>query len=58
MTELHLWLCHEDRTTERRTPIVPSDARRPTPDARRPTGTGVTLTVEESGQRISPAEEY
>lgn len=28
MTDLHLWLRHETRTTERRTPIVPSDARR------------------------------
>jgi saccharopine dehydrogenase (NAD+, L-lysine-forming) len=51
MTELHLWLRHEDRTTERRTPIVPSDARRLVE-------AGVTLTVEESPQRIFPVEEY
>ncbi|MGW1556987.1 saccharopine dehydrogenase [Streptomyces sp. NPDC002144] len=51
MTELHLWLRHEDRTTERRTPIVPSDARRLVE-------AGVTLTVEESPQRIFPIEEY
>ncbi|MDN0198497.1 saccharopine dehydrogenase [Streptomyces sp. S.PNR 29] len=51
MTELHLWLRHEVRTTERRTPIVPSDARRLVEN-------GVTLTVEESPQRIFPIEEY
>ncbi|GCB44354.1 saccharopine dehydrogenase [Streptomyces sp. NL15-2K] len=51
MTELHLWLRHEARTTERRTPIVPSDARRLV-------DSGVTLTVEESPQRIFPIEEY
>jgi saccharopine dehydrogenase (NAD+, L-lysine-forming) len=51
MTELHLWLRHEDRPTERRTPIVPSDARRLVES-------GVTLTVEESPQRIFPIEEY
>ncbi|MFI9168693.1 saccharopine dehydrogenase [Streptomyces lincolnensis] len=51
MTELHLWLRHEARTTERRTPLVPSDARRLV-DA------GVTLTVEQSSQRIFPVEEY
>ncbi|WP_405867417.1 saccharopine dehydrogenase [Streptomyces sp. NBC_00005] len=51
MTELHLWLRHEVRSTERRTPIVPSDARRLVDG-------GVTLTVEESPQRIFPIEEY
>ncbi|MGC9537351.1 saccharopine dehydrogenase C-terminal domain-containing protein [Streptomyces sp. UG1] len=51
MTELHLWLRHEVRPTERRTPIVPSDARRLVES-------GVTLTVEESPQRIFPVEEY
>ncbi|MFJ5260322.1 saccharopine dehydrogenase [Streptomyces sp. NPDC088387] len=51
MTEPHLWLRHESRTTERRTPVVPSDARRLVAD-------GVTLTVEESPQRIHPTEEY
>ena len=51
MTELHLWLRHEPRTTERRTPVVPSDARRLVEN-------GVTLTVEESPQRIFPIEEY
>ncbi|MFJ4364484.1 saccharopine dehydrogenase [Streptomyces chartreusis] len=51
MTELHLWLRHEVRSTERRTPLVPSDARRLVER-------GVTLTVEESPQRIFPAEEY
>lgn len=51
MTELHLWLRHEVRPTERRTLIVPSDARRLVES-------GVTLTVEESPQRIFPVEEY
>ncbi|MEU3524580.1 saccharopine dehydrogenase [Streptomyces sp. NPDC038707] len=48
---LHLWLRHEPRTTERRTPVVPADARRLVDG-------GVTLTVEESPQRIFPLEEY
>jgi saccharopine dehydrogenase (NAD+, L-lysine-forming) len=51
MTALHLWLRHETRTTERRTPIVPSDARRLVES-------GVTLTVEESPQRVFPVEAY
>ncbi|MER6122485.1 saccharopine dehydrogenase [Streptomyces sp. NPDC001795] len=51
MTELHLWLRHESRTTERRTPIVPADARRLVES-------GVTVTVEDSPQRVFPAEEY
>ncbi|MEV1083415.1 saccharopine dehydrogenase [Streptomyces sp. NPDC050211] len=51
MTELHLWLRHEVRSTERRTPIVPSDARRLIDG-------GAVLTVEESPQRIFPIEEY
>lgn len=51
MTDLHLWLRHEVRSTERRTPIVPADARRLVES-------GVTLTVEESPQRIFPIEEY
>ncbi|MFD8419036.1 saccharopine dehydrogenase [Streptomyces sp. NPDC059466] len=51
MTELHLWLRHETRTTERRTPLVPSDARRLV-------GAGVTLTVEDSPQRVFPIEAY
>ncbi|MFI2436129.1 saccharopine dehydrogenase [Streptomyces sp. NPDC018693] len=51
MTHLHLWLRHEVRATERRTPIVPGDARRLVEQ-------GVRLTVEESPQRIFPVEEY
>ncbi|MCZ0985784.1 saccharopine dehydrogenase [Streptomyces diastatochromogenes] len=51
MSELHLWLRHEARTTERRTPVVPADARRLIES-------GVRLTVEESPQRIFPIEEY
>ncbi|MEU0193398.1 saccharopine dehydrogenase [Streptomyces afghaniensis] len=51
MTELHLWLRHEARTTERRTPVVPDDARRLVDN-------GVALTVEDSPQRVFPIEEY
>ncbi|MYS94496.1 MULTISPECIES: saccharopine dehydrogenase [Streptomyces] len=51
MTELHLWLRHEARTTERRTPVVPDDARRLVEN-------GVALTVEDSPQRVYPIEEY
>lgn len=51
MTQLHLWLRHEFRTTERRTPLVPSDAARLVEN-------GITLTVEESPQRVFPIEEY
>ena len=51
MTDLHLWLRHEVRSTERRTPVVPDDARRLVRG-------GVRLTVEESPQRIFPAAEY
>ncbi|MGW4673519.1 saccharopine dehydrogenase [Streptomyces sp. NPDC004324] len=51
MTGLHLWLRHETRTTERRTPVVPSDAGRLV-DA------GVTITVEDSPQRVFPVEAY
>ncbi|MHA5047044.1 saccharopine dehydrogenase [Streptomyces sp. SD15] len=51
MTQLHLWLRHETRTTERRTPIVPSDARRLV-------DSGVPVTVEESPQRVFPIEAY
>ncbi|WP_371543905.1 saccharopine dehydrogenase [Streptomyces sp. NBC_00554] len=51
MNALHLWLRHETRTTERRTPVVPADARRLVES-------GVTLTVEESPQRVFPIEAY
>ncbi|MFF5360670.1 saccharopine dehydrogenase [Streptomyces scabiei] len=51
MTALHLWLRHETRTTERRTPVVPSDARLLT-------ASGVRITVEESTRRIFPVAEY
>jgi saccharopine dehydrogenase (NAD+, L-lysine-forming) len=51
MTVLHLWLRHESRATERRAPIVPSDARRLVEG-------GVTVTVEDSPQRVFPAEAY
>ncbi|MFD9329742.1 saccharopine dehydrogenase [Streptomyces sp. NPDC060065] len=51
MNALHLWLRHETRTTERRTPVVPADARRLVES-------GVLLTVEESPQRVFPIEAY
>ncbi|MER6413270.1 saccharopine dehydrogenase [Streptomyces humidus] len=51
MTALHLWLRHEVRTTERRTPVVPDDARRLVE-------AGVRLSVEDSPQRVFPAPEY
>ncbi|MFC3574091.1 saccharopine dehydrogenase [Streptomyces yaanensis] len=51
MTALHLWLRHESRTTERRTPIVPSDARRLIES-------GVVLTVEDSPQRVFSTDAY
>ncbi|MET8975411.1 saccharopine dehydrogenase [Streptomyces sp. NPDC004539] len=51
MTAVHLWLRHEPRPTERRTPVVPADARRLVDH-------GITLTVEDSAQRIFPTEEY
>ncbi|OQR62595.1 saccharopine dehydrogenase [Streptomyces maremycinicus] len=51
MTELHLWLRHETRVTERRTPVVPDDARRLVE-------AGVELTVEDSPQRVFAMREY
>ncbi|WP_062644151.1 saccharopine dehydrogenase [Streptomyces maremycinicus] len=51
MTELHLWLRHETRVTERRTPVVPDDARRLVE-------AGVELTVEDSPQRVFATREY
>ncbi|MDQ0834777.1 saccharopine dehydrogenase (NAD+, L-lysine-forming) [Streptomyces achromogenes] len=51
MTELHLWLRHEARTTERRTPVVPDDARRLLE-------AGVALTVEDSPQRVFATDAY
>ncbi|MFF1547833.1 saccharopine dehydrogenase [Streptomyces sp. NPDC058291] len=51
MTALHLWLRHEARTTERRTPVVPDDARRLVE-------AGVRLSVEDSPQRVFPTREY
>jgi saccharopine dehydrogenase (NAD+, L-lysine-forming) len=46
-----LWLRHESRDSEQRTPIVPADAR--TLIAR-----GVSLTVERSPHRVFPIAEY
>ncbi|GAA3008899.1 saccharopine dehydrogenase [Actinokineospora diospyrosa] len=47
----HLWMRHEVRTTERRAPITPADARTLV-DA------GVEVTVERSPQRVFPIEDY
>jgi len=52
MAELpRLWVRHEVRPTERRAPIVPSDARRLVER-------GIAVTVEESPQRAFPIGEY
>ena len=42
---VHLWVRHETRETERRTPLIPADARRLV-------DLGFTVTVERSPQRI------
>jgi saccharopine dehydrogenase (NAD+, L-lysine-forming) len=47
----HLWIRHETRQTETRAPIIPSDARILV-DA------GLTVTVEESAQRVFPVTAY
>ena len=47
----HLWIRHEARETERRTPVVPSDVRRLR-------DVGFEVTVEESPQRVFPIGEY
>jgi saccharopine dehydrogenase (NAD+, L-lysine forming) len=46
-----LWMRSETRDTERRAPIVPADAAKLTDQ-------GITLTVEESPQRVFPAADY
>ncbi|SES26042.1 saccharopine dehydrogenase [Actinokineospora terrae] len=47
----HLWMRHEVRPTERRAPIVPDDARTLV-DA------GITVTVEDSPQRVFATDDY
>ncbi len=47
----HLWIRHESRATERRTPVVPADVRRLVE-------AGLAVTVEQSPQRVVPIEEY
>ncbi|WP_448317486.1 saccharopine dehydrogenase [Streptomyces sp. CO7] len=47
----HLWMRHETRASERRAPLVPEDAGRLVRQ-------GVVITVEESGRRVFPLEEY
>ncbi len=51
MSSTHLWIRHEARSTERRTPVVPDDVRRLVE-------AGFTVTVEESPQRVFTIEEY
>ena len=46
-----LWMRSETRDTERRAPIVPADAATLN-------HAGITLTVEESPQRVFPADDY
>lgn len=48
---VHLWVRHETRETERRTPLIPADARRLV-------DLGFTVTVERSPQRIFEIEQY
>ena len=48
---MRLWVRVEERPTERRTPIVPADARRLVE-------AGVRVTVEESPRRVFPIEAY
>ncbi len=47
----HIWMRHEARTTERRTPLVPADVRRLL-------SSGLQVTVERSEQRVYEIEEY
>ncbi len=49
--ELHLWLRGETSADERRTPLVPGDAAELVAD-------GIAVTVEESGTRVFPIEDY
>ena len=48
---MHLWMRHESRTTERRAPLTPSDARAVVESGHR-------LTVERSPQRVFADDEY
>jgi len=48
---MRLWMRHETRSTERRAPVVPADARRLVSH-------GIEVTVEASPQRVFPAEAY
>ncbi|MFZ0161834.1 MAG: saccharopine dehydrogenase [Kineosporiaceae bacterium] len=49
--QVRLWIRHEERSTERRAPIVPDDARSLVAQ-------GLEIVVEDSAQRVFPAEEY
>ncbi|HET6563397.1 MAG TPA: saccharopine dehydrogenase [Marmoricola sp.] len=51
MSSTHFWIRHEARPTERRTPVVPDDVRHLVE-------AGITVTVEESPQRVFTIEEY
>ena len=50
-TPVHLWIRAEARATERRAPVVPADVRRLRE-------AGITVTVEDSPQRVFSVEEY
>jgi len=50
-TPVTLWMRHEERSTERRAPVVPSDAARLVAQ-------GLTIVVEQSEQRVFPEREY
>ncbi|MGW0395752.1 saccharopine dehydrogenase [Streptomyces sp. NPDC003042] len=47
----HLWMRHEARPTERRSPLTPEDAARLVE-------AGIRITVEESDQRAFPLDDY
>jgi saccharopine dehydrogenase (NAD+, L-lysine-forming) len=49
--QVRLWMRHEERSTERRAPIVPDDALSLV-------AKGLEIVVEDSAQRVFPAAEY
>jgi saccharopine dehydrogenase (NAD+, L-lysine forming) len=51
MSSPHLWIRHETRATEQRTPVVPADVGRLL-------ASGIRVTVEQSPQRVFDIEEY
>ncbi len=51
MPAAHIWMRHESRSTERRTPLVPADVGRLL-------SSGIGVSVERSAQRVYDIEEY